>query len=193
MAIVKLQCDCGTVKGSLKLVPSQFFHIECMCCDCQAYARTLKVEHSLLTDYGATELLQTYPDYLKLSQGIDQVACVRLTDKGLYRWYARCCHSPLANTLGSPNVPFVGLIVDRLKLSDSEKRSMLGPVVLKAYAKDAITEKPEGAHDSFPPSAMFKTLLFMLKGVIKRRHKPSPFFQQGEPICAPQVLTRKAR
>ncbi|GHA17595.1 hypothetical protein GCM10008090_29130 [Arenicella chitinivorans] len=62
----------------------------------------------------------------------------------------------MANTLGPQKVPFIGVIGDRLQLSDPEKLETLGPVALKAFGKNAIDNKPVDAHDKFPPAAMLK-------------------------------------
>jgi hypothetical protein len=46
---------------------------------------------------------------------------MRLSEKGLLRWYAGCCDTPLFNTMATPKVPFVGVLTDRL---DDTRRSV---------------------------------------------------------------------
>ena len=43
-------------------------------------------------------------------QGQDRIVGLRLTTKGLFRWYTRCCHTPVGNTV-SASIPFVGVAV----------------------------------------------------------------------------------
>lgn len=187
--IVGLSCVCGTVKGTLEVVEGSFFHVHCLCCDCQRYASYLKNEDKILDDYGASELFQTYPAYLKISEGHDSIACIRLSEKGLYRWYTSCCNMPLANTMTSAKVPFVGVSTKFMKFeNEQEKLEVLGPVTLKAFAKYAKGEKPLDAHPRFPLSFIPKIIRFMIKGKLSKKYTPSPLFKGGEPIVKPQVL-----
>jgi len=33
---------------------------------------------------------------LQIQQGLEQIRCLRLSEKGLYRWYAGCGNTPIA-------------------------------------------------------------------------------------------------
>src|SRR4051812_45695184 len=96
-----LRCRCGTVTGFVSGVePSAKKRAVCYCDDCQIYALHLGRE-DILDARGGTEALMSSPSQVTLSTGADQLRCVRLSPKGLYRWYAGCCNSPLGNTLGA--------------------------------------------------------------------------------------------
>ncbi len=41
--------------------------------------------------------------------GMGAVQCLRLNNRGLYRWYIDCCRTPIGNTAG-PRVPLIGVI-----------------------------------------------------------------------------------
>lgn len=180
---VNLSCSCGTVKGQLTIDPKAMFHVHCLCCDCQQFAEHLGNADKILDQYGGTELLQTYPAYLQISKGLEQIDAVQLKEKGLFRWFTKCCHMPIANTMNSAKVPFVGVSVKLMEFDNSEqKESLLGPVTMKAFAKYARSSKPQDAHDRFPLSYMPKIIGFMLKGMIGKKHQPSPFFTQSKPI-----------
>ena len=65
---------------------------------------------------------------------------------------------------------------------------VLGPVTLKAFGKYSIGEMPKDVHAKFPISFMPKILGFMLKGMFKKKHSPSPFFKGKDPIVNVDVL-----
>jgi hypothetical protein len=187
---VNLACTCGKVKGSLDIVPGAFFHVHCLCCDCQNFSKHLNRQDQLLDAHGGTELFQTYPNLMKITEGQDKIACIQHTKKGLYRWYTTCCNTPLANTMNKANVPFVGISVKLMQFAnDAEKLKTLGPVTMKAFGKYAIGEMPKDAHAKFPLSYMPKIIGFMIKGMLGKKNKPSPFFKDGKPVAEAKVLS----
>lgn len=188
--IVALECLCGTVKGKLEVVPGSFFHVHCFCCDCQNFASYLNNKEKILDKHGGSELFQTYPAFMEISEGKDKIGCVQLREKGLYRWHTTCCDMPLANTMSSSKVPFVGVSVKLMKFSnEQEKMEMLGPVSMKAFGKYSVGEMPTDAHPGFPISYMPRILGFMLKGIFKKKNNPSPFFNGKEPMVKVNVLS----
>ena len=47
--------------------------------------------------------------------------------KGLHRLYAACCRTPLANTLGSARMPFIGLVCRAIDVDDARLDAPFGP------------------------------------------------------------------
>ena len=189
-SIVELECLCGTVKGNVKIVPGSFFHVHCLCCDCQMFASHLKNKDSILDAHGGSELFQTYPKFMQITAGQDKISGVQLKDKGIYRWHTSCCNMPIANTMSSAKIPFVGVSVKLMKFdSGQQKVETLGPVIMKAFGKYAIGEIPKDAHPKFPISFMPKIIRFMLKGVFRNMNAPSPFFNGKEPVAKVKVLS----
>jgi len=187
--IVKLACLCGQVTGRVKVIPKSFFHVHCLCCDCQNFASHLNNEENILNKYGASELFQTYPDLMEITEGQSKISAVQLKHKGLYRWHTTCCNMPLANTMSSSKIPFVGVSVKFMKFAnEDEKMEILGPVTMKAFGKHSIGEMPKDAHAKFPISFMPKILGFMLKGMLMKKNNPSPFFSGKEPVVKINVL-----
>lgn len=187
---VNLSCTCGKVKGTLQVVKGDFFHVQCLCCDCQAFAAQLNKEEAVLDEHGGIELFQTYPAYMNIVEGQENIGCIQLREKGLHRWYTTCCNLPLANTMSSSNVPFVGVPVKLMQFgSEQEKLEVLGPVTLKAFGKYAKGDMPKDAHKKFPLSFIPKIMGFMLKGLLTKKNTPSPFFKNGETVIKPEVLT----
>ncbi len=186
---VKLKCLCGTVQGSLEIVHESSFHVHCLCCDCQNFASHLNNKKEILDEHGGTELFQTYPAFMNITEGQENIACVQLRKNGLYRWHTTCCNMPLANTQNSSKIPFVGVSVKFIHFAnEGEKIEALGPVTLKAFGKYAIGKMPKDAHPKFPLSFIPKFLGFMLKGLFGKQNAPSPFFKNGEPISKPNTL-----
>lgn len=187
--IVELECSCGTVKGNITVAPKSFFHVHCLCSDCQAFATHLNNADKILDEHGGSELFQTYPDLMEITEGQDKIGGLQLKPKGLYRWYTTCCNMPLANTMSSSNIPFVGVSVKLMKfVNEQEKLDAIGPVTLKAFGKSAIGEMPKDTHPKFPLSFMPKMLRFMFWGMFKKRNNPSPFFNGKEPITALKLV-----
>jgi len=189
--IVELECLCGTVKGNIKVIPGSFFHVHCLCCDCQQFASHLKNRKNILDEHGGTELFQTYPEFMQITEGHDKIGGIQLKDKGIFRWHTTCCNMPLANTMSSAKVPFVGVSVKLMKFgSGQEKSEALGPVTMKAFGKYSIGEMPIDAHSKFPISFMPKIIGFMLKGMFSKRNIPSPFFNGKETVAKVEVLSK---
>src|SRR4051812_24670077 len=94
---VRLECSCGGVTGTASNVsPRTGNRLICMCDDCQAYAHHLGRADDILDAYGGTDIFQLTPSQVVISSGRDRMRCVRLTDKGILRWYAGCCNTPMA-------------------------------------------------------------------------------------------------
>ena len=109
MTQVPLRCRCGRVQGmATDVSPKTGNHIVCYCDDCQAYAHHLG-RTDLLDPQGGSDIVQVAPASLSFDLGADRIVGLRLSPKGLYRWYASCCNTPLGNTLG-PGLPFVGIL-----------------------------------------------------------------------------------
>lgn len=186
---INLACACGAVKGTLNIVPNSFFHVHCLCADCQRFAENLGNEDKILDEHGGSELFQTYPKYMTFNEGEEQIACMQLHTKGLFRWHTKCCNMPLANTMNSANVPFVGISIKLMQFeSEQEKLKTLGPVLMKAFGKSCRGEKPADVHDKFPLSFMPKILFFMLKGMLGKKNKPHPFFKDKKPVVKAKLM-----
>lgn len=190
---IDLKCLCGAVTGLLQLVPGSFFHVQCLCCDCQQFAAYLHNAANILDEHGASELVQTYPSYMTISSGHEHMACMQLRENGLYRWHTTCCHMPLANTMTSAKMPFVGISAKLLRFaSDAQRQAHLGPIALKAFGKYAVGTMPADAHPTFPLSFAPRMTWFMLKGMLTGKHTPSPFFRSGSPVVKASLAEQSA-
>lgn len=168
----------------------------CHCDDCQMYARFLGLE-GVLDRFGGTDVFQTTPAHLHITEGAGEVRCLRLSRKGLMRWYAGCCKTPLGNTLASPRVPFVGIVHTFMDhAGDGRTRDeVLGPPVAFTQGKFAIGGVPAHAHPTASISVILRAIRVLFLGWVRREHRPSPFFDAGtgKPISLPHVLTHAER
>jgi hypothetical protein len=194
---IKLKCKCGALQGLAKDISnSTGRRAVCMCDDCQAYAHYLGIASEVLDANGGTDIFPVAPAKLKITHGLENLKCLRLTKKGLYRWYAGCCKTPIANSMASPKVPFAGVVHNFMDhATDGITRDQaLGLVQSKFQAKFGIGPLPQDAHKSVPLGIILTTIKFLALGFIKQEHRPSPFFDDnGQPRVAPYVLTREER
>jgi len=187
-----LRCRCGHLQGSVSH-PEAVNHGVCYCRDCQAFAHFLGRADDVLDSLGGTAVIATQPSHVRFTQGQDALACMSLTDKGLLRWYARCCNTPIGNTQRSPGMPFVGLVHSCLGGSGPGLEQSFGPVRMRVNLKGA-----KGTPKGMPVSTFFSVLRFMasLAGArLSGSHRQTPFFNAatGTPVAVPQVLTRAER
>ena len=106
---VELRCRCGEVRGRVTdASPQTVNRMICYCDDCQAFLHHLGRD-DLLDAHGGTDVVQVAPASLSFVEGAERIVGVRLGPKGLFRWYASCCKTPVGNTL-TPAVPFVGIV-----------------------------------------------------------------------------------
>lgn len=188
---IALGCQCGKITGSLQPEPvTSVNHIACYCVDCQTFARHLNAETITLDEHGGTSIIQTSPATVKFSSGSEHLKCLRLSPKGLIRWYAGCCNTPIANTIPNGKVPFSGIINSIVKTNNVEK--IVGPVEYKVFA--SLAPQANG-HNKAPVGLMGKIISGMFKWKFRGDHKHSPFFNgdTGKPVSEPEVLSIEQR
>ena len=136
---VDLRCRCGEVEGHLEDAARDTVNrIVCYCDDCQAYLHHLG-RADLLDANGGSDIVQVAPASLAYVRGKDRIAGVRLKPKGMFRWYASCCKTPLGNTVG-PGIPFVGILAQAFGSADGAFGAPQGGV----FGKFAVGTAPPG-------------------------------------------------
>ena len=189
---MQIQCDCGKFRAELTQFPKNTpGRLICYCDDCQAYLNYLK-RTDLLDENGGTEIIPAYPADIKIIAGKDVVKCVRLHAKGMFRFYTSCCLTPIANT--DPKGPWAGIIRRMYVNKDSTRLDReLGPVKCSIMGKYAKGTPPAGTPQKFDFKGMVTVLPFIIKGKFLGKAKHSPFFENGEAIVPPKVLTTEER
>lgn len=186
--VVPVSCDCGRVQGTLS-GGAVVKRCVCYCLDCQAFARFLEREDEMLNEKGGTEVIQTTPDNLVFTEGAENLACMRLTPKGLLRWYAKCCGTPVGNTPPNWKMPFVGLVHNCLGHEGSSLSDIFGPVRTHAFTASARDETK--AQAAGVVAGLARSLVQMLKVRFSGRYRQNPFFEleTGVPVAVPRVLS----
>ncbi|HEY1557064.1 MAG TPA: DUF6151 family protein [Kofleriaceae bacterium] len=184
MVDIPLRCWCGTLAGVARDVsPDEGFRFVCYCTDCQAFARFLE-RPELLDDAGGTDIVQLPAGRVRFTQGLDVLGCVRFSEK-VFRWYATCCRTPVANT--APRFPVIALL--RPVMGPVTRDAALGPPRCRIYEASASGPLPASA----PPPATarliarrgYKLVQWRLRGL----HRPNPFFdaRTGRPRAEPTL------
>lgn len=187
-----LQCMCGKLQGFVKHIES-VNHGICYCKDCQVFAHFLGHPDKILDDLGGTEIVQTTPANVIFTHGKDLLDCMRLTDKGLLRWYTRCCKTPIGNTLPTPKLSFVGLVHNCLNSSGAPLDSIFGPVSMWVNRKNARVKVKQGQTGTFRGAARF--IAMVVRARINGDYQNTPFFHKDlkSPVVSPTVLTAAER
>jgi Family of unknown function (DUF6151) len=182
-----LRCNCGKLTGTLQHT-KDINRCVCYCADCQAFARFLKREDDILDAIGGTSIIQTLPKHVSFVEGTENLACIRLTENGLLRWYAACCNTPIGNTSPTFKLPFIGLIHNCLSAEPASLDETFGTTRMYVSTQDAI-----GEHK--PKSSGFLAGTLRVMGMVFRSrfdgsYKQNPFFvpETGVPIVTPKVL-----
>lgn len=169
--------------------PATVNHVVCHCDGCHTYAHVLGNPTAVLDAHGGTDLFQMSPRRLEIERGKDQIACMRLTEHGALRWYAKCCRTPIAHTIESPRDPFMAVnpVCIDWDAVEAKRDEVLGPVRARVNGRFL---RADARRLRANVGALLGMLLhyaplyfrWMLRG--DARH--SPFFdaQTGKPIAA---------
>jgi hypothetical protein len=187
-----LQCRCGTLKGYVTQ-PGSVNRAVCYCRDCQAFAHFLGRAGEILDANGGTDVVQTTPARLTLTQGQEMLACMRLTERGLVRWYAKCCNTPLGNTVANFKVSFVGLIHSCLESGGRSLDDSFGPIRMWVNTKGAKREVPSNTMAVI--GGIMRIVGMLLHARLNGSYRRTIFFspETGAPVVTPKVLNREER
>ena len=191
---IPLRCACGILRGAaLRVSPRAGCRVVCYCDDCQAYARFLG-RPGIIDEWGGTDIFQMAPSNIRLTGGVEALSCVRLSGKGMHRWYCGECKTPVGNTV-SPRVPFVGIIHTFMDHgSDGRPRDdLLGKPLGYVQTKFAVGTRPR-----VPGSSLLRVIgrsaRLIGKWWLTGAGSPSPFFDQTHaPRTQPSILRVEER
>lgn len=186
---IALSCRCGNLAGRLDLPSGKFLHLACYCRDCQAFARHLDADPPLLDEHGGTTVVATSWANLRIERGIDHLGGVRLTENGIARWFSRCCHTPVGNTLAAPRLPYVGIPTAFI----ADAPTAIGEVRWRLRGHAAIGTPPAGTHDGVPLAFLARVAAIMLPAWLGGDNARSPFFRaDGQPRAKLSVLAPRS-
>jgi hypothetical protein len=190
MPKINLSCACGQVQGRTEDVNAQSGNrVHCCCTDCQKFAVSLEQEDTILDQYGATDIFQIPLAHLHITQGNNHLALMRLSPKGLNRWYAKCCNTPIGNTLGG-KAPFIGIIHNFMQCEKSRDQE-IGKTRGYIHYQSARQPVPNALQLSFfkvSIRVLGKLISWKLKGL----NQPSAFFDENfHPIIKPLIAVQQ--
>jgi len=188
---IELRCRCGEVRGIVAdPSPRSVNRVVCYCDDCQAYAHQLG-RPDLLNEKGGSDIVQLAPAALSFTKGQDRIAGLRLSPKGLYRWYAKCCNTPVGNTMG-PTLPFVGIPVQSFDTTRPD--DCFGAPVAEIFGKSAVGEPPAGS-TRFNPAMFLRAIGKVIGWRLRGKTWPHPFFARDTraPIYPVTVISHERR
>jgi hypothetical protein len=188
--VMELTCRCGQVRGELD--PARTYaRATCYCRDCQAFARFLG-QAGVLDSRGGTDIVAIAPDGLRITAGSEHLACMSMGPKGLLRWYAACCRTPLTNTSRDPRLYYTGM-VSCVAVVPAALDAALGPRDRVAVNTGSATAPVKSS-----PLRLLLCGLHIFGPVIasrlRGRRAGAPFFDgQGRPSREPEVISREQR
>jgi hypothetical protein len=186
-----LRCRCGTFQGYVERSSSAVRAV-CYCRDCQAFARFLGTQGITDPD-GGTEVVASLPKHVRLSSGLEALACLSLSEHGLLRWYASCCNTPVGNTPRNRKLPYVGLVHSCLEGGQSSIASTFG-----ARRVAVNTGSAKNAVQSTPVASAVAVVGLMSSAIMDRlggAYRNNPFFaaDTGTPVRQVRVLSTVER
>jgi hypothetical protein len=196
LTTLSVRCRCGTLRGTASgISPASGTRLLCYCADCQAFARFLgRVD--VLDAWGGTDIFHLSPSQIQFTEGADQLRCVRLSSKGLFRWYVACCRTPIGNMIG-PRIPFIGLIVGVLgdAIGGPSRAAALGEPRWSIWGKFARAGAPPQVHPKVPPAMLASAIKLLLGWWVRAKGHPSEFFDATTraPRSEPEVLSAGER
>jgi hypothetical protein len=188
-----LRCRCGTVQGHVTEPQQAMGRGVCYCKDCQAFAHFLGRADDVLDLHGGTDVIATHPQHVVINHGQSALQCMSMSPRGLLRWYASCCRTPIGNTSRNAKTAYVGLVHTCLEGAGVPIERSFGPVTLRLNVASATAPVTERSRHVLGSTLRFMGTLFGAR--LSGSHKRSPFFDadSGLPVLAPQVLTKAAR
>lgn len=188
-----LQCQCGRLRGYVSHPDQVINRGICYCKDCRAYAHFLGKPREILDAMGGTEVVGVCPKYVTFTQGTENLACMSLSPKGLLRWYAACCNTPIGNTPRNFKASFVGLVHNCLEQSGQSVEQSFGPIRLWVNTRGAKKKVKVGAASTF--MAVLRLLKSLLVARLDGSYRVTPFFyvESGVPSKQPMVISAADR
>lgn len=186
-----ITCSCGLFRARLTGVgPGSGSHLMCYCKDCQAAARHLGADDTL-KPRGGSDIYHTTPSRLSIEDGAEHLSCLRLSPKGLMRWYAGCCNTPLFNTLPRGKLAFVGVLTPTLRADGAAEA--IGPVIAVVNTSGA-QPGPGTLRDRGFLKAGWQIMRRLVLEKLRGTARDNPLFDEsGVPIVSPRVLTLDER
>ena len=187
---IGVACVCGSFRATIREASEKTdTHAVCYCVDCRAFARHLGQEARVLDASGGSELYQVQPWQVEIREGREHLKVLQLAPKGLYRWYAACCDTPVCNTIGTPKIPVASFVAANLDAPPDT----LGPLVVRYKPDQATGPVPDDRGSTL--RFAYRTARNGLRSRLSGKWRQTPFFdvETGRSVVKPHVLTAEER
>lgn len=186
-----IQCRCGQFVGMLS-AGARFTRAICYCRDCQAYASALGEQEGILDAFGGTGIVASLQQWVRVTGGVERLACLSLSDRGLLRWYADCCNTPIANTPRDPKLSYVGIVHNCLSRGARPVDDVFGPSAIAINVGSAKAAVPSSGIRTL--TASVRIIGRVMRARMNGSWRQSPFFgSDSRPVVKPRVLAALAR
>ena len=113
-------------------------------------SRIFFVRSDVLDAAGGTDIFQMPPGRLQFTAGADALRCLCFSEK-VFRWYADCCKTPIANGAATPRFPVIGVIHSFMDFEayGRSRDEILGTPLCRIHERSAVGPLPADA----PPTA----------------------------------------
>jgi hypothetical protein len=191
---IALGCSCGAVTGTVTGVTRRNSRrLSCMCDDCQLYAHFLGSADRMLDALDGTELSYATQSRVFIRCGVEHLQAVKLSEKGMLRFYTSCCRTPVAN-VPHPKMAFVGIPRSFMQHDAVARDEVLGPLFRRFQGRFGRGELPVGAHLGTPLLPWLAAMISVTWDSLTGKYSPSPFHDaSGNPVVAPRTLTPTER
>ena len=135
---IPVRCACGNFAAVASEVSPRVVNFGyCYCDDCQLFQHALDKADQILDANGGTAIFQMSPAKFRVTEGLEHLACLQLRPGGLIRWYTTCCDTPVGNTMGTPKLPFVGVLTASVDPTADRKSvdAALGPIRFRVHGR----------------------------------------------------------
>lgn len=187
----KIQCRCGQLQGHLSAGNTMRF--VCYCRDCQAFAHALGHPAQVLDARGGTDVIATVQQNLHFTKGAEALACLSLSGRGIYRWYASCCNTPIGNTARDPKLSYIALVHSCLAESPAALDAGFG--TQRVPVNGPRLKGKRGYSTPWAMLSVARLIGAVVRARLTGRWKHTPLFATGAagPIAAPHILSAEER
>ena len=186
MVEIGVNCACGKLRAVAEIDgPDMGNRLVCHCRSCQRFAAFLGSD-GILDPWGGSDLYQMPMAKFRILEGIENLRSVRLSEKGVYRWFTDCCRTPIANSM-TPAMPFLTLFPVSLDVDDLD--AVLGPVRGYVFVDHGIGSVPAERHGT-GRGALWRSTWKMVVWKLKGWSWPSALFHEGSvPVAVPERVS----
>ena len=182
-------CRCGSVRGELDTRAPAPIRCICYCRDCQAQARHFGVEDVFMDAHAGIEIVQVASGNISVVKGLDQVEALRLTPRGVYRFYAGCCGTPLFSTAPAESWPVSGMPAAVMDADAATRERVFGPVEFVPFKSGMVGVAPKRKG----VVRQMARLLGQMRAAKRMGRAGSPVWKDGEPVVDPRLITEEER